>query len=124
MQTVRLLHRAILISSILSIDRHKFEVLPLFLACLHELDDKNELFKLAHDLAETHPEEPATWLAIGVYYLTIGKIPEARRHFSKSSMMNPHFGPAWIGFAHTFAAEGEHDQAISAYATAARLFQG
>ena len=38
--------------------------------------------------------------------------------------MDPHFGPAWIGFAHTFAAEGEHDQAISAYATAARLFQG
>ena len=29
-----------------------------------------------------------------------------------------------IGFAHTFAAEGEHDQAISAYSTAARLFQG
>ncbi len=38
--------------------------------------------------------------------------------------MDPHFGPAWIGFAHTFAAEGEHDQAISAYSTAARLFQG
>lgn len=38
--------------------------------------------------------------------------------------MDSHFGPAWIGFAHTFAAEGEHDQAISAYSTAARLFQG
>ena len=38
--------------------------------------------------------------------------------------MDAHFGPAWIGFAHTFAAEGEHDQAISAYSTAARLFQG
>jgi len=39
-------------------------------------------------------------------------------------MMDPHFGPAWIGFAHTFAAEGEHDQAVSAYSTAARLFMG
>jgi anaphase-promoting complex subunit 6 len=39
-------------------------------------------------------------------------------------MMDAHFGPAWIGFAHTFAAEGEHDQAISAYSTAARLFMG
>ena len=38
--------------------------------------------------------------------------------------MDPHFGPAWIGFAHTFAAEGEGDQAIAAYSTAARLFQG
>jgi anaphase-promoting complex subunit 6 len=39
-------------------------------------------------------------------------------------MMDAHFGPAWIGFAHTFAEEGEHDQAISAYSTAARLFMG
>ena len=39
-------------------------------------------------------------------------------------MMDPHFGPAWIGFAHSFAVEGEHEQAISAYTTAARLFQG
>jgi anaphase-promoting complex subunit 6 len=38
--------------------------------------------------------------------------------------MDPHFGAAWIGFAHTFAAEGESDQAIAAYSTAARLFQG
>ena len=38
--------------------------------------------------------------------------------------MDPHSAPAWIGFAHTFAAEGEHDQAIAAYSTAARLFQG
>lgn len=38
--------------------------------------------------------------------------------------MDPNFGPAWIGFAHTFAVEGEHEQAISAYSTAGRLFQG
>ena len=38
--------------------------------------------------------------------------------------MNPNFGQAWIGFAHTFAAEGEHEQAIAAYSTAARLFPG
>jgi anaphase-promoting complex subunit 6 len=75
-------------------------------------------------MADNYPEEPVTWLAVGIYYLTTGKIAEARRFFSKASMMDPHFGPAWIGFAHTFAAEGEHDQAISAYSTAARLFQG
>jgi anaphase-promoting complex subunit 6 len=56
--------------------------------------------------------------------LAINKVAEARRYFSKASMMDPHFGPAWIGFAHTFAAENEHDQAISAYSTAARLFMG
>ncbi|KAF2179816.1 TPR-like protein [Zopfia rhizophila CBS 207.26] len=113
-----------LTSSILQHDKYNFTTLPTHLACLHELSQKNALFLLAHDLADTHPQEPCAWLAIGIYYLSISRIAEARRYFSKASMMDPHFGPAWIGFAHTFAAEGEHDQAISAYSTAARLFQG
>ncbi|KAI9763774.1 MAG: anaphase promoting complex subunit cdc16 [Geoglossum simile] len=113
-----------LTSSILDTDKYNFSIYPLHLACLHELNQKNILFLIAHDLADNHPEEPCSWLAVGIYYLTINRIAEARRYFSKASMMDPHFGPAWIGFAHTFAAEGEHDQAISAYSTAARLFQG
>ena len=113
-----------LTTSILDNDEYNFSIYPLHLACLHELAQTNTLFLLSHRLADLHPDEPATWLAVGVYYLSISQIVEARRFFSKASMMDPHFGPAWIGFAHTFAAEGEHDQAISAYSTAARLFQG
>lgn len=113
-----------LTSSILETDEYNFTIYPLHLACLHELAQTNILFLLSHRLADNHPDEPATWLAVGVYYLSINKVAEARRFFSKASMMDPHFGPAWIGFAHTFAAEGEHDQAISAYSTASRLFQG
>ncbi|KAF2651282.1 TPR-like protein [Lophiostoma macrostomum CBS 122681] len=109
---------------ILQTDHYNFATLPVHLASLYELGHKNTLFLLAHELADSHPNEPATWLAVGVYYLSTNRIAEARRYFSKASMMDPHFGPAWIGFAHTFAAEGEHDQAISAYSTAARLFQG
>lgn len=109
---------------ILEDDKYNFSIYPVHLACLYELKMNNMLFLVAHDLADSHPEEPCTWLAVGIYYLAIGKIPEARRYFSKASMMDAHFGPAWIGFAHTFAAEGEHDQAISAYSTAARLFMG
>lgn len=111
-------------SSVLDMDEYNFAIYPLHLACLAELQQTNRLFLLAHQLADLHPHEPATWLAVGVYYLVTNRIAEARRFFSKASMMDPHFGPAWIGFAHTFAAEGEHDQAISAYSTAARLFQG
>ncbi|KAI1449919.1 TPR-like protein [Annulohypoxylon stygium] len=110
--------------SVLQEDKYNFSIYPLHLACLYELRRKNVLFLIAHDLADSYPEEPCTWLAVGVYYFSIEKIAEARRYFSKASMMDPHFGPAWIGFAHTFAAEGEHDQAISAYSTAARLFMG
>lgn len=111
-------------SSIILSDKCNFSIYPIHLACLYELSEKNALFLIAHDLADAHPEEPCTWLAVGIYYLATNKIAEARRYFSKASMMDPHFGPAWIGFAHTFAAEGEHDQAISAYSTAARLFMG
>ncbi|KAH4104390.1 hypothetical protein HBI24_119340 [Parastagonospora nodorum] len=113
-----------LTSSVLETDKYNFNIMPVHLASLHELGQTNTLFLLAHDLADSNPQEACSWLAVGVYYLAIGRIAEARRYFSKSSMMDPHFGPAWIGFAHTFAAEGEHDQAISAYSTAARLFQG
>lgn len=111
-------------NSILIEDKYIFSIYPIHLACLYELKEKNLLFLVAHELADSHPEEPCTWLAVAIYYYLIGKIAEARRYFSKASMMDAHFGPAWIGFAHTFAAEGEHDQAISAYSTAARLFMG
>lgn len=114
----------VMTTDILENDPYNFAVLPVHLACLFELKETNALFLLSHDLADTHPEEPATWLAVGTYYLSINSIPQARAYFSKASLMDPHFGPAWIGFAHTFAAEGEHDQAVSAYSTAARLFQG
>ena len=38
--------------------------------------------------------------------------------------MDPRFGPAWIAFGHTFALEGEHDHAVTAYSTCARMFTG
>lgn len=113
-----------LTSTILDSDPYNFACLPLHLALLHQLNQTNALFALSHDLADTHPNEPCTWLAVGTYYLATDRIPEARSYFSKASLMDPHFGPAWIGFAHTFAAEGEGDQAVAAYSTAARLFQG
>ncbi|KAH7413603.1 hypothetical protein DE146DRAFT_731230 [Phaeosphaeria sp. MPI-PUGE-AT-0046c] len=113
-----------LTSSVLENDKYNFTVMPVHLASLYELGQTNTLYLLAHQLVDSNPQETCSWLAVGVYYLAIGRIAEARRYFSKASMMDPHFGPAWIGFAHTFAAEGEHDQAISAYSTAARLFQG
>jgi anaphase-promoting complex subunit 6 len=113
-----------LTSTILESDPYNFACLPLHLALLYQLNNVNALFALSHDLADTHPSEPCTWLAVGTYYLSTNRIPEARSYFSKASLMDPQFGPAWIGFAHTFAAEGEGDQAIAAYSTAARLFQG
>jgi len=112
------------LTRILRLDPFQISALPSHLCCLYELKEKNKLFLLSHNLADQQPDQPTTWFGVGVYYMAINKIAEARRYFSKSSMMDPHFGPAWIGFAHSFALEGEHEQAISAYTTAARLFQG
>jgi anaphase-promoting complex subunit 6 len=103
---------------------HNPTLYPLHLACLYETSSHNTLFLLSHTLSQHAPHEPYTYLAIGTYYLSTSRISEARRFFSKASLMDPHSSAAWIGFAHTFAAEGEHDQAIAAYSTAARLFQG
>ncbi len=103
---------------------HNPALYPLHLACLYETSSHNTLFLLSHTLSQNAPHEPYTYLAIGTYYLSTNRISEARRFFSKASLMDPHSPAAWIGFAHTFAAEGEHDQAIAAYSTAARLFQG
>lgn len=109
---------------VLGTDEFNFKVMPVYLSVLHELGGKNKLFLIANKLAEYFPKDCITWLAIGIYYLSINKISESRKFFSKASLVNPYFGQAWIGFAHTFAAEGEHEQAISAYSTAARLFPG
>lgn len=103
---------------------HSPRLYPLHLAVLYETGSHNTLFHLSHTLSTHAPHESYTYLAIGTYYLSTFRIAEARRFFSKASLMDPHSAPAWIGFAHTFAAEGEHDQAIAAYSTAARLFQG
>ncbi|KAG0259048.1 anaphase promoting complex subunit cdc16, partial [Linnemannia exigua] len=109
---------------ILEMDRFNLACIPMHLVSLYELDLKNELFLIGHELVDQHPKEALTWFAVGVYYYLIGNIPDARRYFIKSSTIDSHYGPAWIGFGHTFASEGEHEKAISAYGTSTRLFQG
>lgn len=109
---------------ILEMDKFNLACIPMHLVSLYELDHKNELFLIGHELVDQHPKEAVTWFAVGVYYYLIGNIPEARRYFIKASTIDSHYGPAWIGFGHTFALEGEHEKAISAYGTSTRLFQG
>ncbi|EIM21594.1 TPR-like protein [Wallemia mellicola] len=99
--------------------------LPLQIACMQHLPSlRPSLFLLSHELVETDPDSAISWYAVGVYYYLGEKYVDARRYFSKSSLMDPRFEAAWIGFAHAFAMEGEHDQAITAYSTCSRLFPG
>lgn len=109
---------------ILERDDYNPDILPLYISCLYELGSKNKLFLLSHRLAENIPKSPITWFSVATYYMVVDKIGEARKYFSKSSILEPNFAPAWLGFAHTYAIEGEQEQAISAYSTAARFFPG
>lgn len=113
-----------LCEAILEKDPHNLNIMPYYVACLYHEQANNILFKLAHELVDAHPDSAIAWLAVGTYYYSMQNNAEARRFFSKASIQQSSLAPAWIGFGHTFAAEKEHEQAISAYATAARLFPG
>ncbi|ORX38717.1 hypothetical protein BD324DRAFT_622052 [Kockovaella imperatae] len=99
--------------------------LPLHLACMHHIHRlRSSLFMLAHDLVEQDPQAATTWYAVGLWYFSGKRWTDARRYFSKANLIDSRFAPAWIAFAHSFAWEGEHDHAITAYSTSARLFPG
>ncbi|XP_018025155.1 cell division cycle protein 16 homolog [Hyalella azteca] len=109
---------------VLEEDPYHTDCLPIHIACLIELQQPNTLFLLAHKLVDLYPELALSWFAVGCYYYLIGKNEPARRYLSKAASINKVFGPAWIAFAHSFAAEKEHDQASAAYFKAANLMKG
>lgn len=113
----------IVTSRILELSADHPATLSIHIACTYHLKNlRPALFMLAHRLTELQPESPVSWYAVGTWYATTRRWAEARRYFSKASLLDPRFAPGWIAFGHTFALEGESDQAIIAYSTAARLF--
>lgn len=111
-------------SHILKLDPSYMLSLPIHIACMYYLPRlRPALFLLAHKLTEADPESCEAWYAVGVWYASASRWAEARRYFSKSSLLDPRFAPSWIAFGHSFSLEGESDQAITAYSTAARKFQ-
>ncbi|RKP35540.1 hypothetical protein BJ085DRAFT_18797 [Dimargaris cristalligena] len=110
-----------LTSAVLRSDPYHLATLPLHIACLYSLRMKHQLFYLAHDLESA---QPIPWFAVGCYYLLVGDYAQSRRYFSRACSLDAHCGPAWVGFAHSFAAEAEHEPATTAYSAAFRLFPG
>ncbi|KAJ7933562.1 hypothetical protein B0H13DRAFT_1953082 [Mycena leptocephala] len=99
--------------------------MSLHIACMYHLSHlSSKLFILACEMVDREPENPISWYAVGVWYLSNSKWAEARQYFSKTSLMDPRFASSWVAFAHTFALEGEHDHAVTAYSTCARMFTG
>ncbi|CAI4573839.1 BAL_1a_G0032590.mRNA.1.CDS.1 [Saccharomyces cerevisiae] len=113
-----------LCETVLENDEFNTNILPTYIGCLYELSNKNKLFLLSHRLAETFPKSAITWFSVATYYMSLDRISEAQKYYSKSSILDPSFAAAWLGFAHTYALEGEQDQALTAYSTASRFFPG
>ncbi|CAI5014754.1 BTE_HP_G0069920.mRNA.1.CDS.1 [Saccharomyces cerevisiae] len=113
-----------LCETVLENDEFNTNILPAYIGCLYELSNKNKLFLLSHRLAETFPKSAITWFSVATYYMSLDRISEAQKYYSKSSILDPSFAAAWLGFAHTYTLEGEQDQALTAYSTASRFFPG
>eukprot|EP00727_Mastigamoeba_balamuthi_P013801 m51a1_g9043 hypothetical protein (516) ;mRNA; f:7061-9358 len=93
----------------------------VYLSSMVELKIKSELSFMANKIAEERPQDPLSWYAVGCFFFTTQNWSESRKHFFKATSLDPLFGYAWLAIGHTFAKQGEHDQAISAYHRASRL---
>ncbi|PVF99781.1 TPR-like protein [Serendipita vermifera] len=112
-------------SRILDITNIHLPTIPLHVACMYHLKHlHSRLFLLAHELVDKEPESAMSWYTVGIWYLVSSKWREARQYLSKTTLMDPRHAAGWVAFAHTFAKEGEHEHAITAYSTCARLFKG
>ncbi|KAI0563672.1 Anaphase-promoting complex cyclosome subunit 3 [Gracilaria domingensis] len=109
---------------ILRSDPHAHKILPIYLATLVELNERNELFLTAHNLVDNAPKSAISWLAVGYHYLVSGKPELARRFFQKCTALDMRVAPAWIAIGHAFGTQDESDQAMAAYRTVTRLFPG
>lgn len=56
--------------------------MPLHIASMYHLQHlHSKLFMLAHEMVDREPENPISWYAVGVWYLSGGKWHQARQYF-------------------------------------------
>lgn len=99
-------------------------MLLLHIACCLEKGKSAELFSLGHKLVSNSPSSPLAWYTVSCYYISIKNHQNARKYLSKVLNLDGNFPPAHLAFGVSFATEGEHDQAISAFSKAARIMKG
>ncbi|CAK1543833.1 unnamed protein product [Leptosia nina] len=93
-------------------------------ACLVELKKSPDLFTFAHCLIDAYPQNWTSWYAVGCYYYLIGNFEFTRRYLSKACSIPESGGCVWLAYGHSFAANGEHNEAMAAYIKAHQLMPG
>jgi anaphase-promoting complex subunit 6 len=58
-----------------------FDIIPIYCACLLDLNYLGELYYCAHNLVENYSNHPLSWFAIGTYYFLTKKYELARKYF-------------------------------------------
>lgn len=86
-----------------------FEVIPVYVSCLLELEQTAELYYCAHNLIENYTSNALSWFVVGVYYFSTKKYEIARKQFQKSIQLDQHLIFSWIGLAHSYAIQDESD---------------
>lgn len=71
-----------------AIDPYNERGLLIYIATMVELELKNELFYLGHELVATSPKKASTWYAVGCYYWTCRKLEAAQKYLEKTTKMN------------------------------------
>ena len=63
------------------------QTMPLHIACMYHLSHlHSKLFILAHEMVDREPENPISWYAVGVWYLSGGKWTQARQYFRQNAL--------------------------------------
>lgn len=110
-----------LTESALEIDPHAhIQLAALHTAVLVELKRPTDLFRWAHSLSVTRPGSAVAYYTVACYYLLTSNFENARRFFNKATCADASFAQAWIGYGHSFAIQGDLDQALTAYRAALR----
>ena len=109
-------------------DENVMVLLVSSLACTF---DSSALYTLGQRSVNQRPDSSVTWYCVGMFYQIINRSDEARRYLFKAGIgsktkrsggPDTGIGPAWIALGHSFAAYGDHDQAVSAYVAAVRTY--
>lgn len=83
-----------------------------------------ELYSTAQMLVTLFPELPLSWFAVACYYLLQSNHNLARKYLDKVLALDKLYSLAWMASGLSFSENGEYDQAITSFSTAAHVMKG
>ena len=92
-------------------------------ACVLE-KNSGLLYGTAQRLVQAFPNLALSWFAVACYYLLQNSHNQVRKYLEKSLALDKLYILSWIAYGVSFSENGEYDQAITAFSTAAHIMKG